>query len=119
MDDLHPLRDPFDLTADCVFGFSALFSVPGTFKEYLGHTKFGLRLLGRELQVSPAVLQQLLRGMSKCRPRKEMPRLRDPEVRRLVSRCLNIGRTTLARFLILARNLLARVMDLFSLYTTL
>ena len=111
MDDIHPLRDPFDLTEDCVFGFSALFNVPGTFKEYLGHTKFGLRLLGREMAMPQATLQQLLRGMSKCRPRREMPRLRNPEVRRLVARCLSIGRVALARFFILARNLLARVMD--------
>ena len=102
---LHPLRDPFDLAADCIFGFSALFTLPGTVKEYLGRTKFGLRLLGRELALPQASLQQLLRGMAKCRPRREMPRLRDPEARRLVSRCLAIGRVSLARFFIVARNL--------------
>ena len=64
--------------------FSSQFRNSDTFREYMGHVKLVLRLMGREFLIPTGQWSQLLRGLGKRRQRLQHPRLRHNDVQRLV-----------------------------------
>ena len=108
---VFPYRDPFIITSDMVSCFSAQFQNPDTFKEYLGHVKLVLRIMGREVAMLPAQWSQLVRGLGKRRQRTQLPRLNKRQVEDLVHRAVEAGRPDFGRFFVLARGFLFRVRD--------
>jgi len=104
-----PFHDPFAVTLEMVGIFSSQFRNPDTFREYMGHVKLVLRLMGRDLLMPNCQWSQLMRGLGKRRQRLQLPRLRHKDVQRLVDFAVAEGRPDFARFFVLARSFLFRV----------
>ena len=106
---VFPHFDPFSVNLEMVSVFSSQFRNSDTFREYMGHVKLVLRLLGREVQIPQSQWSQLLRGLGKRRQRLQLPRLLQNDVERLVDFAIAEGRPDFARFFVLARVFLFRV----------
>jgi len=66
MNFLFPRSDPFVVTTDMIIAFSNAFQMASTFKEYYGHVRFGVRLLGLSLETVEPTVQQVLRGFARA-----------------------------------------------------
>ena len=106
---LFPFSDPFIVDTDMVIAFSSAFQMASTFKEYYGHVRFGVRMLGLSLQTVEPTVQQVIRGCRKGRPGRRLHRLRRSDVKHLVYYCIDKGRRDMARFFVIARVGLFRV----------
>ena len=106
---LFPFNDPFDVNLEMVGAFAQQFRNPDTLREYLGHVRLILRVLGREPSIPIFRWNQLLRGARKDKRRAELPRLRQREVILLVQAAMQNGWFDLARLFVVARGFLCRV----------
>ena len=89
--------------------FSAMFSNGATFSHYVGHLRFGMRLLGVSWAIDPSISAALFRGARKFHVRADLPRLLQKDVLSLVVRALRSGNLEVARIMVVARAFLFRV----------
>ena len=106
-----PFRDPFRVDTEMICTFSSAFHMASTFKEYWGHVRFGVRLLGLPFEHLEHTVQQLLRGCKKGRRKRVLHCLRRADVLRIILHCHQKGELSLARFFSCARAGLFRVMN--------
>ena len=106
-----PFCDPFSVSTEMICTFSTAFHMASTFKEYWGHVRFAVRLLGLPFLHLEHTVQQLLRGCRKGRRKRELLSLRLPDVKALVLRSVSDQMLAAARFFVCARAGLFRVMN--------
>ena len=109
--EMQPFGDPFHVMTDTVLGFSSMFSMGSTFQQYWGHVRFALRILNRPANINASVVAQCVRGCKKARPGRLLHRLQRPQVTALIDVALELGRYDFARFFIVGRTFLFRIMN--------
>ncbi len=102
-------RQHFEVDLTMLSAFSAMFSNGATFSHYVGHLRFGMRLLGISWAVDPSISAALFRGARKFHVRADLPRLLQKDVLALVVKALRSGNIEVARLMVVARAFLFRV----------
>ena len=109
MDACFPADPHFPARAHHVHAFAPFFQNGDTFAKYLSHVHFGERLLQLDRGVSRDLENAAIRGASKFRAPRGGSAFHQGTVVSLVEAALAVGRTDLARLMVVARTWLLRV----------